>query len=375
MTLFDAAVIGGGPAGAALATLLAEAGRSVVLFEKERVAHDKVCGEFISHEGAAYLSKLGLSVEGLGSLPIRHVRLARRGSALSAPLPFTAQSLSRRVLDEALLERAAQAGADIRRGARVRSLDQCSDGWSIKADNADPIRAAQAFLATGKHDLKAWKRPPGRQQGLIAFKMYVRLAPRQAEDLSGHVELILFSGGYAGLQPVEGGRANLCLLVQKSVFAQRYGSWESLLGGMQESCPHLAMRLAGGVSLLDRPLAISGLPYGHVARPGGALWRLGDQSAVIPSFSGDGMSIALHSAHLAARCYLRGGSAADFQATLAAQVSGQVWRATFLSKMLVSPAGQLAAQAAARTLRSNLTLGAALTRIPAQALRPGAAVQ
>jgi menaquinone-9 beta-reductase len=368
VTVYDAAVVGGGPAGAALATLLASAGRPVILFEKEKAAHDKVCGEFISHEGASYLRRLGLRLEDLGSLPLRHAGLARRGRLLTAPLPFLAQSLSRRVLDEALLERASQAGAEILRGARARSVAAVGKEWRVETDSAGSIAAKDIFLATGKHDLKEWKRPPGPQPDLIAFKMYWRLAPAQAAALAGHVELILFPGGYAGLQAVEGGRANLCLLVRKSIFGRKYGSWENLLSAMQQACPHLAARLECAACLFDRPLAISRIPYGHVARESGGLWRLGDQAAVIPSFSGDGMSIALHSAHLAARYYLLGHSAAVFQRTLASQLSWQVGPATLLSRMLVSPGGQIAAQAATRCFRSNLTLGAALTRIPARVL-------
>ena len=132
-----------------------------------------------------------------------------------------------------------------------------------------------------------------RQPDLIAFKAYWRLSPWQAESLQGRVELLLFPGGYAGLQPVERGRANLCLLIRKSVFARKYGSWESLLGAMQQACPHLGSRLDGAECLSSKPLAVSGLPHGYVAWQSAGLWRLGDQAAVIPSFSGDGMSIAL----------------------------------------------------------------------------------
>lgn len=54
----------------------------------------------------------------------------------------------------------------------------------------------------------------------------------------------------------------------------------------------------------DKPLAVFGIPYGFVHKdsnttPG--LYRLGDQIAVIPSFSGDGMAIALHTATFAVR--------------------------------------------------------------------------
>jgi menaquinone-9 beta-reductase len=365
---WDAAVIGGGPAGAALATHLAKAGRSVVVFEKERCAHDKVCGEFMSQEGAHYLAALGLSAQSLGSLAIGHVRLVRRGQAPVQALPFEAHSLSRRVLDEALLARAADAGAVIERGARVKGLVRDAGGWAIHIGGSGTVLAAEAFLATGKHDLKDWKRPSGPQPDLIAFKAYWRLRPQEAAKLSGHVELILFPGGYAGLQPVEGGRANLCLLVRKSAFAQDYGGWEELLEAMQASCPHLAQRLDKAERLLDKPLAIAGLPYGHVARESGGVWRLGDQAAVIPSFSGDGMSIALHSAKLAAEFYLRGEGPQAYQRRLAAHIGRQVRRATMLSRSLVTASGQRLAMAAASCAPSVLILGAALTRIPARVI-------
>ncbi len=365
---WDAAVIGGGPAGAALASHLARAGRSTVLFEKEKGAHDKVCGEFMSEEGAHYLAALGLSVQSLGSLAIGHVRFVRRRHPFTQALPFEAQSLSRRVLDEAVLSRAADAGAVIERGARVKGVVREAQGWAVHIEGAGAALAKEVFLATGKHDLKAWKRPAGLQPGLIAFKAYWRLRPEEAAQLAGHVELILFPGGYAGLQPVEGGRANLCLLVRKSTFTQKYCGWEGLLSAMQASCPHLAQRLDGATCLLEKPLAIAGLPYGHIARESRGVWRLGDQAAVIPSFSGDGMSIALHSAKLAAECYLSGEDARAYQRRLAAHIARQVRRATLLSRSLVSASGQRLAIAAAFCAPSVLVLGAALTRIPASAM-------
>ncbi len=175
MKLYDAAVIGGGVAGPALAIELGRSGRSVVLFEKEKDAHDKVCGEFISHEGVRYLRNLGVPVEGLGSVPIRHVRLAGPGDAVTAQLPFEAQSLSRRVLDESLLQLAAKSGVEIRRGMRIKDMEREGDAWAVHPDSADSVAAKQVFLATGKHDLKDWKRTRGQHPDCIAFKAYWRL--------------------------------------------------------------------------------------------------------------------------------------------------------------------------------------------------------
>ena len=56
---------------------------------------------------------------------------------------------------------------------------------------------------------------------------------------------------------------------------------------------------------------------------------------MIPSFTGDGMSIALYSGIQAAESLLRGETAAVFQRKLHAALRWQVWRATAISRALV----------------------------------------
>ncbi|MBP2312567.1 NAD(P)/FAD-dependent oxidoreductase [Azospirillum soli] len=305
----DAVVIGGGPAGAAAAAWLAEAGRRVVLFEREAVPHHKVCGEFVSVEAAEQLETLGLDPAALGALPIGRVRLIAGGREASAPLPFPAFSLSRKVLDEALLRAAGERGAVVQRGTLVRTLDRVDGGVVAVPADGPPLRAAAGFLAIGKHELKAWRRIGGRDNGRIGFKLHVALAPEQARALGDAVEMILFPGGYAGLQPLADGRANLCLLVEKETFRRLGRHWPALLAHMADSSPIFAERIAGMRPQWDKPLAIHGIPYGFVHRSrgdDGPLYRLGDQLAVIPSFCGDGMAIALHSARRAAEHWLEG---------------------------------------------------------------------
>ncbi len=335
----DALVVGGGLAGASLALLLARAGQRVVLVEKSRAAHLKVCGEFLSHEALGYLSALGLEVDSLGAVPIHAVRLAgRNGVVASADLPFAARSLSRERLDEALLEKAGAAGATILRGSRALSLERRAEGnWEAKLAHGAQVCGDEAFLATGKHDLQGWNRAPGRHNDLVAFKMYWRLAREQRQALAGHVELALFPDGYAGLQPVEDGMANLCLLLTRPALRALGGSWDGVLRHLLAGSRHLAARLRGATPTWARPLTLAAIPYGLVRQhTGDGLWRLGDQSAVIPSFAGDGMSIALHSAQLAAALVCAGGDAAQFQQALARHVSRQVGLATTFSRALVS---------------------------------------
>ncbi len=387
-----ALVIGGGPAGAALATRLARAGREVVLLERESGPADKVCGEFLSREAGLYLASLGLDLPALGAVPIDTVRLCAGARVVAVPLPFAAISLSRRVLDDALLGRASAAGAAIHRGAKVVELTRAGAetsggaGWIARLEGGGVHAADDVFLATGKHDLRGHKRPAGLQDDLVAFKLHYRLAAREAAQLDRHVELVLFDGGYAGLEPVEGGVANLCLVVRRRrlrALGQGAGQgvghgWEKLLAAIRAESPHLEARLAGAEACWAKPLALSGIPYGHVRRRadgadgtngrGDGLWRLGDQAAVIPSFSGDGMSIALHSAEVAAKAYLAGDGADVFQRRLARDVTGQVLLATALSHGLVRRGGQAVLGAAARRWPRVVSGVAFYTRVSDAAL-------
>lgn len=327
-----ALVAGGGVAGAAAACLLAQRGREVLLVERERGPHDKICGEFVSGEAVGTLARLGLDVAGLGGVPIHSVRLVHGGRVAAARLPFAAYGLSRRVLDEALLARAAALGAGVLRGHAVRGVVvPAGRGLAVQVDGVGRLEAESLLLATGKHELRGARRALDRvPEDLVGLKMYFALAPAEREALRGHVEIVVFDGGYAGLQLVEGGRANLCLLVGRAGFDAAGRSWDGLLEQLRRGCPHLARRLAGASALLARPVSIFRVPYGWVHRPRRedlpGLFRLGDQMGVIPSFCGDGMSIALHTALAAAGS----GDAATFHRQARRELRGQIGLASLL---------------------------------------------
>jgi flavin-dependent dehydrogenase len=360
-------VVGGGLAGAIAALRLARAGCDVTLFEKERIAHHKVCGEFLSPEAVGYLREAGADPVILGAKEIGCLRLSAKRTVIETDLPFRALSLSRRILDEALLTRALEAGCDVRRGAIVQRLSREADGWSSLLADGTLQRAQHVFLATGKHDLRGWNRPEGEHGDLVGFKMHWRLAAGQTAALRGFMDLFLFEGGYGGLALVEEETANFCLVVRRARL-RNLGDWPGLMRALREENALLAERLNGAEAMWPRPLAISAIPYGYLADGECSAWRIGDQAAVIPSFTGDGMSIALHSGALAAEMCVAAKTPDQYQAVLRRQLRSGMFIATLLSQVMVSRAARSLAPAVISLLPRPIEWIARATRIPAKAV-------
>lgn len=363
---YDAAIIGSGVAGGLAATHLARMGAKVIVIEKEKVAHHKVCGEFISYEAHQYLVDLGIDLPAFGAQPIHFTRLVSGRHAVTASLPFRGLSLSRRALDAVLLAKAIDYGAVIRTGVTATKLAYENAGWTVACGENENIIAKSLFLATGKHDMRDWPRAGGKHNAYIGFKMHFCLADRQREKIARHTELYFSRGGYAGLQPVEADRANFCLLVRKDHFARSGKNWDGLIQMLAQSMPLLAERLDGAAPAWAKPLAVFGVPYGFIHRPATNeppdLYRLGDQMAVIPSFCGDGIAIAMHTARLAAECY-RYESSQSYAVLAYMQLRRQIAYATWIARVLAVPGIQPAALALSRKFPGIIAHIARQTRL------------
>ncbi len=351
-------------AGCAASIALARKGRSVTLIEREPAPRHKVCGEFLSGEALEDLQALGIDVTSRGAVPINYVRLAAARRAAEAPLPFPAASLTRKALDTALIAEAVAAGVRVEQGRSVQTLARTAPNvWQAALDDGSTREAPTVFLATGKHDLRGYARPRDPQRW-VAFKMYFRLAPAQAREVARASELMLYPGGYGGIQPVEGGIANLCCVVQQRYFARVGNRWENFLMKMQQDCPHLAMRLAGAEPLHDKPIAITHIPYGYIRRTTeDGLYCIGDQAAVIPSFTGDGISLALHSARCAVAAYLRAEPAPIFQAELRSSLLAQMRLAEFAADGLNNSFARAVLPFCLRVWPGVMRVTAKLTRV------------
>ncbi len=129
-TDYDIVVVGGGLGGAAVATVMAKTGARVLVVERETQFQDRVRGEFMEPWGVAETRRLGIydAIRGAANdnrywqIYIGEMKLARRDCVTTTPHNLPNLAIYHPALQELVLAEAAKAGAEVRRGARVREV-------------------------------------------------------------------------------------------------------------------------------------------------------------------------------------------------------------------------------------------------------------
>ena len=213
MDQVDVAIVGGGLAGSAAAIRLAEAGKRVVMLEREHYPRHKMCGEFLSPETIPLFQRLGVwdTIQALHPAPLTEVRLtAPSGQVFNGLLPRAAIGLSRYVLDALLAERAHTVGTEVRDGCAVRDVEgSLAEGFTVTTQG-DSISAKTVIGAWGKRSTldRVLERPFFEEPApFMALKVHAK-GPQPAQ----RVELHGFNGGYCGINAIEGDKVNVCLL-------------------------------------------------------------------------------------------------------------------------------------------------------------------
>jgi flavin-dependent dehydrogenase len=307
----DVAVVGGGPAGAVLATHLAKRGRAMVLLERSPAYRWHACGVFSSPASAAALRAAGLDGETLSRV-VRPAPAMRLETASGTQVRLTygddgtlaapAVSFDRAALDPALLALARRAGAEVRLGATAASIEP----GRIIARDADGETAVEARVIVGADGIRSTVarafgvgRSPllGDRVGLTFHVADPGLAaPRDAR-------MILFRDGYVGLAPVPGARVNVGIVLGRS-WASRLredGAERTVEAVLAAIPPAPDDPVDWGAAERCDPIE-GAAPLGHrVARRHGPGWVLiGDAAGFLDPFTGEGLHRALVSARLAA---------------------------------------------------------------------------
>lgn len=313
-TIYDVAVIGAGPAGSAAAAGLAQRGWKVLLLEQDTLPRHKVCGEFLSPEAQSTLQQFDLyaPVAALAPVALHRAEItAQGGQCVKVALPGAAWGVSRFALDAALANAAQKQGATLWTGVSVSEyaaeegkyrLRPRTRGTAPEARGSASVTARAVILACGRHSRLTTpesERAATGQDRLRRRRRYVGIKCHfEHIDLPDQVELFFFRGGYGGINPVENGRANFCMLVTYEAFQGAGKEPSAMLDAARERHPALDERL-GGARLLPSTLkTVAAVDTSRAAIPWSGAPCIGDAAAMITPLCGDGMAMALRSAAL-----------------------------------------------------------------------------
>lgn len=338
---WDVAIAGAGPAGAALAVLLARRGVRVLLVDAARFPRDKVCGEFLSADVWGPLRRLGVdrSVSAGAGPRIERLRLClSRAVQLETTvddLPWTGPAgLSRAAFDHLLVRRAEACGADLAQGYRVRELLYRGNrvvGLRASGDRgaSHTLEARARVVVAGDGRRSVVVRQSGRtevvsQREVCGVKCHLEIPGGAGPGRC--IEMHSLAGGYFGVCEVEDGRINLCGLLPRRLLRAARGDVEAAVRRHAEGQPHLLRYLDGAGSYREW-LTIPNVAQQESRPLAEGVLYVGDACGTIEPLAGQGMALALRGALLAAELLCDEDSADMHRSAQARYLSA--WRAAF----------------------------------------------
>lgn len=330
--MFDVAIVGSGPAGAACATFCARAGLQTLLLERETFPREKVCGDCLNPSCGPILDRLEIAarVRALSRGELDRVDfVAIGGHTVSVALPPGAEiAVKRSLFDQLLMNRAAEAGANIRQSATVTALippHSEASSWEITTD-ADVFHARVLVAADGRNSTVArlLGMLPRIEKERVALQSHLPLPA----GFGDRVVLQFLPEGYSGQAPIGNGELNLCLVGKPSAMpALRH--WAERSFGVSPDHPWRTIT----------PLRRAPLPAA-----GQRLFLIGDAARVVEPFTGEGIYYALRSGELAAQAIhslLKIADKADaaraYAAAHASLYRGRLWINRLARAAVLSP--------------------------------------
>lgn len=297
MSAFEVAVVGAGPAGSIAALHLARAGKHVALIEKARFPRVKVCGGGVVRRAFDHVpADVALPVQ-RACRTVEMRWLGRERNFAVRREEVVVSMTMRAELDQALAEAARKAGAEQLFGREVRALRRPSEHVELDT-SAGTVRASFVIAADGATGrcakLAGWTEPLAT---IPALEAEVRVDPA-ALDAHSHACLFDFGGVVEGGYGWVFGKSDH---LSCGVLSMQRGP-AALRGKLDRYLETVGMRALEEIDARGYVIPIAPREDGFVRE---RVLLAGDAAGLADPVTAEGISIAMHSGHLAARAILR----------------------------------------------------------------------
>lgn len=299
---FEIIIVGGGLAGLCNAIHLSKFGKKVLLIEKNSYPKHKVCGEYISNEVLPYLKFLEVNPFDFGAVKINQFQLSTtKNKLIEAKLPLGGFGISRYTLDFELYKKAVQKGTIVLQDT-VTNIEYNSNEFKIQTKENGTFTSAICIGAFGKRsvlDVQLNRDFIKKKSPYLGVKIHVK--GNHPKDLVG---LHNFSGGYCGVSKVENEAINLCYISSFSSF-KKFKNITDFQDKVVFQNKFLKEIYKESKPLFTQPLSISQISFEQKKPVENHVLMCGDAAGMIHPLCGNGMSMAIQSAQLAAPLVLQ----------------------------------------------------------------------
>ncbi len=345
MADFEVLIIGGGLAGLTAAIHLSWQGKQVLLIEKKAYPRHKVCGEYLSNEVLPYLNSLEIDIENdLKPVKIQNLLYSTQNAkSIEAPLNLGGMGISRYTLDNFLLNKAEENGAEILMDS-VENIKFENDEFQLKLSSGKELKASIVLGAFGKRS----NLDKSLEREFIQEKSSWLAVKGHYEDTGFPENLVAlhnFEGGYCGLSKTETGAVNACYMVSYKSF-KKYKNTEEFKEKVLFQNAYLKEFFKNAKPIYEKDLSIAQISFQEKSLINNHILMLGDAAGLIHPLCGNGMAMAIHSAKIATEAVLSNSHGNNLNREKLENQYRDNWNANFqkrlktgriLQKILINP--------------------------------------